>query len=84
MTIQEQIESFYRFATEQAVNEEADMTIDEIFGIWRMANPTPEEFAENVAAIQASIDNMKNGEKGRDASEVIEEIRKRLNLPSSD
>ena len=36
--------------------------------------------ALDVAAIQASIDDMNNGETGRDAGEVIRELRDELDL----
>lgn len=81
MTVQEQIESFYQFATEQLSNGVGEKSVDELFGEWRMANPTPEEYAENVAAIQSAIDEMNDGDKGHDVREVIQEIRDELNLP---
>jgi len=39
--------------------------------------------AENVAAIQASIDDMNNGHTGRDAGEVERELREELKLPQA-
>ena len=44
---------------------------------------TPEDMAENVAAIQASSDDVNNSETGRDAGEVIRELHEDLNLPTS-
>lgn len=41
---------------------------------------TQEQFEENVAAIQGAIDDMNNGDSGRDADEVIAGARERLNL----
>jgi len=35
---------------------------------------------ENVAAIQASLNDMLAGETGRDASDVMQGLRERLNL----
>ena len=78
MTTKEQIDSFYRFATEQLENGGSEKSVDELYDEWRLENLTPEEVAENVAAIQASIDDMKTG---RDAGEVIRELRDELNLP---
>ena len=40
-----------------------------------------EQFEENVAAIQGAIDDMNNGDSGRDVDEAIAEVRKRFNLP---
>jgi hypothetical protein len=84
MATQEQIESFYRFAKEQLANGGSDRSVDELYDQWRYQNLTPDELAENVAAIQASIDDMKNGHPGRDASEVEREIRDGLRLPEAE
>ena len=84
MSIHEQVESFYRFATERLENGGADLSMDELCDEWRIKNPTPEEYAENVAAIQVAIDNLNKGAECRDAKEVIEEIRERLNQPATD
>jgi len=84
MTTREQIEDFYQFATERLENGSADLTMDELYDEWRIKNPTPEEFAENVAAIQAAIDDMNNGDKGRDAREISRELREKYNLPQNE
>jgi len=84
MTTKEQINSFYRFATEQLENGGSEKSVDELYDQWRYENPTPEEVAENVEAIQTSIDDMNTGETGRDAGEVIQELREELNLPTAE
>ena len=83
MSIREQVESFYRFATERLENGGADLSMDEIYDEWRIKNPTPEEYEENVAAIQVAIDNLNKGAKCRDAKEISREIREKLNQPTS-
>jgi hypothetical protein len=81
MTTQEQIESFYRFATEQLANGDADKSVDDLYDQWRYETELSENMAENVAAVQASIDDMNNGETGRDVCDVIGEMREKFNLP---
>ncbi|WP_238757849.1 hypothetical protein [Rubinisphaera margarita] len=56
--------------------------MSELFDLWETQNLTPEEYDENVAAIRASINDMLAGETGRDAAQVIHEVRTELNLPS--
>ena len=75
MASQAQIESFYRFATEQLSDGGSEMTVDELYGQWRLEYGAPDDIAENIAAIQSSIDDMANGKTGRDASEVIRKLR---------
>jgi|CXWL01.1.fsa_nt_gi hypothetical protein len=83
MTTQEQIDSFYRFATEQLANGGSEKSVDELYDQWRSENRAPEEMAENIAAVRAAIDDMNQGDMGRDAADVEWELRGELNLPSS-
>ena len=73
-----------RRATEQLATGGCEKSVDELYDQWRFENLGPEHFAENAAAIQASIDDMNRGEAGRDASEVIRELRDELDLPSTE
>jgi hypothetical protein len=84
MTIKEQIDSFYRFATDSLANLGAAKSVDELFDQWRFENRSPEEVAEDVAAIQAAIDDMQNGDTGRDASEIERELRNELRIPANE
>ena len=76
MTSQEQIDSFYRFASEQLAKNGSQKSVDDLYDQWRLQNLSPEESLENIAAVQAAIDDMKNGDDGRDAGEVERELRK--------
>ena len=84
MSTQEQIDSFYRFATEQLASGDSEKSIDELYDQWRYENLTPEELKENVAAVQAAIDDMNAGDTGRDAARVEQELRDELNLPATE
>lgn len=78
MTTQEAIESFYSFAT-RAIRQQ-ERTIDELFDEWRLKNSDPDEVADNVAAIQAAIDDLEAGDAGEDAAVVIRRIREEFEL----
>jgi len=84
MTSQEQLDSFYRFATKQLTNGDSEKSIDELYDQWRFENRSPEELLENVAAVKSAIDDMNNGDTGRDAGEVERELREELKLPASE
>jgi len=79
-TIQEQLDSFNRFVAERTTTEVDEYTIDQLYDLWRINNPTDAEHAENVAAVKASLEDLANGERGRPASEVSDDIRKELGL----
>ena len=84
MATQEQIDSFYRFATDRLTDGGSEKSIDELYDQWRYENLGPEELDENVAAVQAAIDDMNSGDTGRDAGEVERELRVELKLPASE
>jgi len=84
MTVKEQLESFYRFANEQVESDDCNKSLDELFQEWRASYRASAEYRENVAAIQVALDNLAAGAKCRDATEVVEEIRRELNLQQSD
>ena len=69
---------------EQLASGGSEKSIDELCDQWRYENPTPEDLEENVAAVQAAIDDMNAGEIGRDAAWVEQELRADLNLPATE
>ncbi len=82
MATQEQIDSFYRFATEQLKNAGKEKTVDELYDQWRFEHQSPDEHQENVAAIQGAIDDMHAGDAGRDADEIIAKVRNTYHFPT--
>ncbi len=82
MANQEQLDSFYRFATAQLTDGASEKSIDEMYDQWRFENLSHEELLENVAAVKSAIDDMNNGDMGRDAGEVERELREELKLPT--
>lgn len=81
MKIQEQIESFYRFARQQIDRNGAELTIDELFDAWRYQRLSEEDLSESVAAVQAALQGMKEGDTARPLEEVIAEIRAQSKVP---
>lgn len=51
------------------------LTIDELFDRWRIENPSDEQYAENVAAIRASIADYQAGERGTVAGAHLDPSR---------
>ena len=81
---QQELDRFNQFALDRIDNGNGDLTLEDLLDQWRIENPLPEQFAENVAAIQAAIDDMNHGDTGRDAGEVSKELRQELNFPTSE
>lgn len=75
MTTRELIESFYRYATDKLSLDHSECSVDELYAQWRSECLPIDDHAENVAAIQASIDDLRNGVQGREATEFLRELR---------
>lgn len=80
MLTQQQIDSFYEFASSQVANGDTDLTLDEIYCLWRVRNPMPTELAESVAALKAAYAEMQAGDVGRPARAALRETCRRLGL----
>ena len=70
------IERFHEFAISQISDGENELTWRQLFEFWRLDNPSDEEHAEDVAAIQQSLDAMAAG-RMRPFSEFDAEFRTR-------
>ena len=83
MTTQEQIDSFRRFASGR-LQDGSELSMDELYDLWRIENPPPAELDENVRAVQAAIDDLENGDRGVPLEEAIREARAKHNLPADE
>ncbi len=76
MTTAQELASFTTFAQRMLAAGTQNLTIDELFDQWRLENPAHDQHAENVAAVQASFQDFKNGERGTIAGEHSAELRR--------
>lgn len=79
-TVERELEQFRQFVQNRLGCGEADASLDELFDLWRSENPSLETHAENVAAIAASIEDFRRGERGLPAGEHSAELRRRFGL----
>jgi len=75
-----ELDSFHKFAVAVVTTESTDATWEDLIDRWRMENPTPEEFEENVAAIQEAVEEMEQGLM-IPYEEFIAEFKQRNNIP---
>ena len=80
---EQDIANFAQFALQRIESGEGNLSIDELFDQWRIENPSDDEYAENVAAVQASIRDYKAGERGTVAGEHSAMLRRGLGGASS-
>jgi hypothetical protein len=71
------LNAFHQFAEARLASGDAE-SLQELVAVWEIEHPTPELHAQNVAAVQAAIRDMENGDTGRPAESVIEELRSEL------
>ncbi len=76
----QELASFNEFASNRLSNEGADLSLDELFDLWRAENPSDEMYAENVAAIAEAIDDFRRGDRGTPAGEHSEQLRREFGL----
>lgn len=77
---QEDLNAFHHFAEARLVSGGVE-SLQDLVDIWEIEHPAPELHAQNIAAVQAAIRDMENGDTGRRAAEVPEELRAELAGP---
>jgi hypothetical protein len=77
---QQHIDSFHRFATERLSDGGADLSIDELFELWRIENPTPEQLHADVLAVKAALRDMEAGDTGQPFEDFKREFRAKNNI----
>ena len=78
-----ELQAFHGFVAEKLKNGGANLTPEEAVDEWRELHPEPDDFEEDpgdgeddVAAIQAALDDLARGEKGMSLEEFDRELRK--------
>lgn len=78
--IENDLESFNRFVRDQLKAGTPDEELADLFDRWQAEHPTPEQHAENVAAIREAIDDYRRGDRGTPAGQHSAELRRRLGI----
>jgi hypothetical protein len=71
------LNAFHHFAEVTLANRGAE-TLQELVDLWELEHPAPQLHGENVAAVRAAIRDLENGDAGRPAHLVIDEMRTEL------
>ena len=77
-TAEDDLRDFTAFVQDRISKGDADdLGLAELFDLWMLQNPTDSEYATNVAAINASINDFMKGERGTPAGEHSRELRQK-------
>jgi hypothetical protein len=79
-TTEQQLQSFTEFAKALLDTGHPQLSLNELFDLWRIENPSDAEYAEDLAAIAGAIDDFRRGDRGRPARELSRELRSQIGL----
>ena len=79
-TSQERLDSFHLFASDKLSNGGPELSLAELYNLWRIERPTPDEQADIHAAIVEGLDDIKAG-RTQPADEVLRELREKHDIP---
>lgn len=74
------LEGFRDFLTGLLSSGGRDVSPEQCLDLWRISHPAADLAAEDVAAVHASIEDFKRGDRGRPAGETTQELRLELGL----
>ena len=78
-TAEDDLKNFSQFVSEQ-VRDNTELQLPELFDLWLLQNPSADDYAENVAAINTSINDYLNGERGTPAGEHSRKLREEFGV----
>ncbi len=68
-TTGEDLDRFSMFVRQRIGTGGSNLSLDDLFDLWRTENPPESLYAENVAAVNAAIADFRNGDRGTPAGE---------------
>jgi hypothetical protein len=76
----EDLKSFNQFVKEQLDQGGDDARLSELFDLWMLQNSSDDTYAEDVAAVNASINDFMNGERGTPATLHSQQLRSEFGI----
>lgn len=81
---EQDIRNFARFAEQHLSRGGSELSIDELFAMWRAANLSADELAQSVAAVNAALVDMEAGDTGTPADEHLARLRSKFSILQSE
>jgi hypothetical protein len=78
-----ELRRFQVFLNEKLDSGHSDLRPEDVLNEWRDQNPDPDEFEEEVAAIQAALTDVANGDHGISFAEFDRDFRREHNIRDS-
>jgi hypothetical protein len=80
MVTQDQVDSFHQFATSQIATVGSELSLDQLYSLWRAKHPAPQELAASVTALKSAYADLEAGDAGRPARLALRESCQRLGV----
>lgn len=74
-TTGEDLDRFSMFVRQRISTGGSNLSLDDLFDLWRTETPPESLYAENVAAANAAIADFRNGDRGTPAGEHSAQLR---------
>jgi hypothetical protein len=71
------LHAFHQFAQARLTSDGAE-SLQQLVDLWELDHPAPEVHSQNVGAVQAAVRDMENGDIGRPAERLVNELRAEL------
>jgi len=76
----DELHQFVAFARKWLDGEGAELSLDELFDLWRSESHAEVDYTEDVAAVNAAIQDFRNGDRGTVAGEHSEVLRREFGI----
>ncbi len=78
-TAEEDLQDFNLFVRQRlSETDTTNISLVELMEEWQLRHPTDQQYAENVAAVNAAIEDFKSGDRGKPTGELTRELRESL------
>ena len=77
-----ELEKFHAFVGEKLANGGNNRSPEEVLDDWRELHPEPDDFEDDVEAIEAALADRDNGVVGMPLAEFDRRMRKKFKIPS--
>ena len=80
MATKEQLESFHSFASRQLDAGCTDLSMDDLYDLWRCDNLPADKLVQSVAAVRAALDEMQHDDAWIDVEDHLAQLRSKYDI----